>query len=99
MPNRVHPVFYVDLLRPLAKDPLPSQQVDKDAIKPIIINGKKEYVVKRILEERKKGRYKKIIVKWLDYSEPTEEYLEEIRHTEAWKHYKRIKMGEGKGVI
>jgi len=57
----------------------------------VVIDGEEEYVVKRILEERKEGRYNKILVKWLDYSEPTRECLEEIRYTEAWKYWKRMK--------
>jgi hypothetical protein len=43
MPTGVYPVFYVDLIRPAASDPLPSQIVDDSQPPPLVIDGELEY--------------------------------------------------------
>jgi hypothetical protein len=39
----VYLVFYVDLIRPAASDPLPSQIVDDSQPPPLVIDGELEY--------------------------------------------------------
>ena len=58
MPTGVHPVFHVDLIRPAASDPLPSQIVDDSQPPPLLIDGELEYQVEEILHhrERRVGR-------------------------------------------
>ena len=47
------------------------------------------YLVERVMDERMEGTYKKVLVKWHDYSQPTWEPLGTIRHTDAWKAWKK----------
>jgi hypothetical protein len=47
------------------------------------------YLVESILDEKKEGTHKKALIKWVDYSNPTWEPLSTIRHTDAWKQWKR----------
>jgi hypothetical protein len=48
----VYPVFHMDLIRPAASDPLPSQIVDDSQPPPLVIDGELEYQVKEILDYR-----------------------------------------------
>lgn len=89
VPGRIHPVFHVDLLRPAPDDPLPSQQTDHELAQPVLVDGQEMYLVESILDEKKEGTHKKALVKWVDYSKPTWESLSTIRHTDAWKQWKR----------
>ncbi|KAM4061717.1 chromatin organization modifier domain-containing protein [Hirsutella rhossiliensis] len=91
VPGRIHPVFHVDLLRPVPGDPLPSQKLDQESAPPVLVDGEKMYLVERILDERMEGTHKKVLVKWHDYSQPTWEPLTTIRHTDAWKQWKKHK--------
>ncbi|KAM3549213.1 hypothetical protein ARSEF4850_008972 [Beauveria asiatica] len=91
VPGRIHPVFHVDLLRPVANDPLPSQILDQESAPPVLVDGQEMYLVERILDERMEGTYKKVLVKWHDYSQPTWEPLSTIRHTDVWKQWKKRK--------
>jgi hypothetical protein len=43
MPTGVYPVFHVDLIRPAASDPLPSQIVDDSQPPPLVVDGELEY--------------------------------------------------------
>jgi hypothetical protein len=89
VPGRIHPVFHVDLLRSVPDDPLPSQQTDHELAQPVLVDGKEMYLVESILDEKKEGTYKRALVKWVDYSKPTWEPLSTIRHTDAWKQWKK----------
>ena len=51
-PPGVHPVFHVDLLRPASIDSLPSQVSDDVQPPAAIVDGKKEYTIKKILDKR-----------------------------------------------
>lgn len=68
--GRVHPVFYVDLLKREASDPLPSQKLDNIRQGPIILDDHEEYHIEEILDvqDKKKrgrgrGKIKKALVK------------------------------------
>jgi hypothetical protein len=103
VPGRIHPVFHVDLLRPVADDPLPSQQVDHESAPPVLVDGQEMYLVERILDEKKEGTHKKVLVKWVDYSRPTWEHLSAVRHTDAWKQWtkrkkKRVNFGNHREI-
>lgn len=89
VPGRIHPVFHVDLLRPAPEDPLPSQRSDHELAQPVLVDGQEMYLVESIRDEKREGTHKKALVKWVDYSEPTWEPLGTIRHTDAWRQWKR----------
>ena len=89
VPGRIHPVFHVDLLRPAPEDPLPSQKIDRESASPVLVEDQEMYLVERVMDERMEGTYKKVLVKWHDYSQPTWEPLGTIRHTDAWKAWKK----------
>lgn len=73
---RIHPVFYVDRLRPADTEPLPGQRV---APPPHVeVEGQKEYEVEEIVDSfwERRGRGSgvlKYVVKWTGYDEPTAE--------------------------
>jgi hypothetical protein len=51
---KIHPVFHVSLLEPLAGDPLPNQVIPPPP--PIKVEGEEEFWVKEILDSRIKGK-------------------------------------------
>ena len=57
--GRVHPVFHVDLLRPEASDPLPSQKTDNVRQGPIIMDDHEKYHIEEILDVQNKTKYGK----------------------------------------
>jgi hypothetical protein len=79
--------FHVDLLRPVSQDPFPSQQSDDSHPPPILVpdsDGEvaEEWEVEAIVGERyfgktdkRKPRRTKYIVKWIGYSDTSEEPL------------------------
>lgn len=90
-PPGIHPVFHVDLLRLASSDPLPSQKNDDTQPPGIIVNGEKEYMVEKILDERPRrygrGHRLEYLVKWSGYARPTWEAataLEEAQALDEW---------------
>ena len=51
-PPGVHPVFHMDLLRPTSTNPLPSQVSDNVQLPAVMVDGKEEFTIKRILDKR-----------------------------------------------
>ena len=77
-PPGIHNVFNVDLLRPAADDPLPSQVVDDPQPPAVLVDDEEEWQVEKILRKRQKklpGRGRRIrleyLVKWQGYADPT----------------------------
>ncbi|MCN0155331.1 hypothetical protein NDQ86_25450, partial [Salinispora arenicola] len=101
VPEGVHPVFHVDLIRPAGRDKLPSQPQDESLPPAIQIDGEDEYMIESILDKAlirrgrngsaiRKGKGLKwhYLVKWLGYSKPTWEPIEALEDTvaaEAWE--------------
>jgi hypothetical protein len=87
VPNGVHPVFHVELVRPAASDPLPSQIVDDSQLPPVIIDDEPEWEIEEILAARTKrigrGSRRQVLVKWLGYAERTWENLDAVRDCAA----------------
>jgi hypothetical protein len=54
VPTGIHPVFHVELVRPAATDPFPSQIIDDTQPPPLIIDGEEEYEVEQILAVRRR---------------------------------------------
>jgi hypothetical protein len=67
IPSNIHPVFYTDLLRPVSRDQLPSQECDNNQPGPVLIDLHKEHFVEEILyarqKARNKGRGREVLVK------------------------------------
>lgn len=89
--GRVHPVFHVDLLRPAANDPLPSQKIDHDDQGPVLLDGEEAWLVERILDEGRRDGQKKAYVKWIGYQTPTWEPVANVKKTDAWKAWLKSK--------
>ncbi|CBF80196.1 hypothetical protein AN7831.2 [Aspergillus nidulans FGSC A4] len=90
-PPGIHPVFHVDLLRLASSDPLPSQKNDDSQPPSIMVNGEEEYMVEKILDERRRrygrGHRLEYLVKWSGYAQPTWEAataLEEVQALDEW---------------
>jgi hypothetical protein len=77
---KIHPVFHVSLLEPVAQDPLPDQ-VNPPPL-PIIVEGEEEYFIEEILDVKAKGPLK-YLVKWAGYSLPTWELYENVKDCAA----------------
>jgi predicted nucleotidyltransferase component of viral defense system len=67
VPTGIHPVFHVELVRPAATDPFPSQIIDNSQPPLLLVNGEEEYEVERILAVRRRkigrGYYDEALVK------------------------------------
>ncbi len=88
VPSGIHPTFHVDLLRPAAEDPFPSQQTDDSQPPPVIIGEDAEWLIEEILCARWKkvqgGHVRReVLVKWAGYAEHSWEPLREYWDTEA----------------
>jgi len=110
VPEGIHPVFHVDLIRPAGRDKLPSQPQDESRPPAIQIDGEDEYRVELILDKAliRKGRNGSTIrkgkglkwhylVKWSGYSKPTWEPVEALEDTvaaEAWETKYPVNIGE-----
>jgi hypothetical protein len=93
-PPGVHNVFHVDLLRPAADDPLPSQVLDDSQPPAILIDGKEEWLIDCVLKERQrklpgKGNRTRLeyLVKWQGYATPTWEPATALDRTIALETY------------
>lgn len=87
VPTGIHPVFHVDLIRPAASDPLPSQIVDDSRPPPLEVDGELEWEVEEILAARTRrvgrGSKREVLVRWTGYAEPTWEPLVELEGCSA----------------
>jgi hypothetical protein len=64
---KIHPVFHVSLLEPVATDPIPGQV--PPPVPPIIVDNEEEYEVEEILDFRRRRNQLQYLVKWTGYHE------------------------------
>jgi transposase InsO family protein len=87
VPSGIHPVFHVELVRPAATDPLPSQVVDDAQPPPVEVEGEVEYQVDEILAARTRrvgrGSRREVLVRWTGYAECTWEPLTSVEDCSA----------------
>lgn len=82
---RIHPVFNVSLLRPVAEDMIPGQRQPEPP--PVEVEGLEEWIVEDILDSRwecrgRGGPRLKYTVKWIGYDAPTEEPAPYLEHAQ-----------------
>ena len=87
-PPGIHDVFHASLLKRAAADPFLNQPQDNLRPPAIIMNGEKEWEVKRILRRRVKGRQRQVLMKWKGYLTPTWEPAAALVDTEAYLVFK-----------
>ena len=93
-PLGIHNVFNSDLLRAAATDPLPSQTSDDSHPRPVIVREQEEWEVEKILSERRRGRGKQYLVKWIGYDRPTWESASAMADVAALDVYEAQQEGE-----
>ena len=71
IPEDIYPVFYIDLVRPAASDPLSIQIVDNSRSSPIEIDSELEWQIDKILKIYTKRKKHWVLVKWTNYTEST----------------------------
>jgi Chromo (CHRromatin Organisation MOdifier) domain len=78
---RIHPVFSVALLDPVATDPLPGQHNPPPP--PVIVDNAVEYEIEEILDSKTTRNTLKYLVKWVGYNAPTWEPAHMLDQTAA----------------
>jgi hypothetical protein len=99
-PGEIHNVFHNTLLRPIANDPFPSQELHDTRPEPMINEeGEEEWEIEEILDvkiEPERGRrgplQRWFLCKWTGYAEPTWNHEEYVQNTEALIDFER-KLG------
>ena len=99
-PPGIHPVFHVSLVKKAAEDPLLSQlTIDNEPgmifdtpedPSFVAINSDGKYTIERILWHKRQGRGWCLLVKWLDWPEPTWEPLQQLQETTTLNAYKHL---------
>ncbi|THC88327.1 hypothetical protein EYZ11_012225 [Aspergillus tanneri] len=89
VPTGIHPVFHVELVRPAATDPLPSQVVDDTQPPPIKVDGHSEWQIDEILAAKTQGRTRIALVKWTGYAELTWHNIRVLQDCSALDDYEQ----------
>ena len=76
---KVHPVFHVSLLEPVATDPLPGQTHPPPP--PVIVDDVEEFEVQEILDSRRQRNKLKYLVQWVGFDHPTWQPSEDLEHS------------------
>ena len=76
---KVHPVFHVSLFEPAFSDPIPGQRNPPPPT--IIVDGKEEWLVEKIVSSRIRHRKLQYLVKWIGYDELTWERVDSFTNT------------------
>ncbi|GAA5879222.1 hypothetical protein JCM16303_003124 [Sporobolomyces ruberrimus] len=93
--DKSHNMFHSSKLkRYIENDPSSFPDREPPRPQPVIVGGEEEYVVEKILDEKKTGRLSKYLVKWLGYpdSASTWETRESLEETEALDNWLRRSM-------
>lgn len=109
VPGTIHNVFNIDLLRPAASNPFPSQVQDDEQPPPVIVDGEPEWEVEHLAGERWKkvgrGYRHEFRVKWKGYSRelwyPARDF-EATAALDSWRaHHVALKRPrrEGGGIV
>ena len=77
---KIHPVFYVSLLEPVADVPALSGQIQPPPPS-VIVDNEEEYEVEEILDSCRRGRALQYLVKWVGYNHPTWEPVEFVKNS------------------
>ena len=90
----------MSLVKKVAEDPLPSQlTIDNESgmifdtpedPSSVAINSDAEYTIEMKLRHRRQGRGWHLLIKWLGWSEPTWEPLQQLQETTALDAYERL---------
>lgn len=97
VPTGIHNRFFVDLLRRDPNDPLPSQKLDDTQPPPLVDGDQPLFAVDKIVRAEKINGYRKVLVFWKGFAEPTWEHRENLKLTDAFKEFVK-QYGEGDKV-
>ncbi|RDB15414.1 Transposon Ty3-G Gag-Pol polyprotein [Hypsizygus marmoreus] len=92
--SKIHPTFHSSQLRPFVENDdtmFPHRILPRPG--PIVTNsGSTEYFIERILDERKRGRGKQFLVRWLGYGAESDLWLagSELANTEALDNWEKL---------
>jgi len=98
-PPGIHNVFHSDLLHLASFDPLDSQSVDDTHPMPVVVEDQEEWEIEKIQAERKGGRGKQYLVKWVGYGRPTWELSSAMAETAALDAYETRRRESGGEVM
>ena len=98
VPGYRHPTFHVDLLRPAATDPFPSQAVDDSQPAAIEVDGEQEWSIECIVDEHSLHGKSHYAVKWVGYAETTWEPRKSLEDVEALDIWENLSEEERKEV-
>jgi hypothetical protein len=90
--TKAHPVFHTSMLKPYVVDPTGTRS--QSPPEPVILEGFEEYVVEKVLAERKHRNKLQYLVKWKHYplSDATWEPLHNVAGNEALLEFQKSRQ-------